>query len=137
MLANYLTQAGIGGFADLVLTLRFSSSVLFAAEFCRKRQEEIQRALQDFFGSRLTVRFELSGEPAARPVPKPAPAAVPATRQQRIEALDDPQVQMILKELNATPTEIVELPASEEESKQESEDETLEESGAEPTESEE
>jgi len=84
MLANYLTQAGIGGFADLVLTLRFSSSVLFAAEFCRKRQEEIQRALQDFFGSRLTVRFELSGEPAARPVPKPAPAAVPATRQQRI-----------------------------------------------------
>jgi len=137
ILANYLTQGTVAGFADSVLALRFSSSVLFAAEFCRKRHEEIQRALQDFFGSRLTVRFELSGETNVRPAPKAAPAAVPATRQQRIEALDDPQVQMILKELNATPTEIVELPASEEESKQESEDETLEESGAEPMESEE
>ncbi|HOQ06179.1 MAG TPA: hypothetical protein PKY88_13315, partial [Anaerohalosphaeraceae bacterium] len=137
MLANYLTQGTVAGFADSVLILRFSSSVLFAAEFCRKRQEEIQRALQEFFGSRLTVRVELSGEPAARPVPKPAPAAAPATRQQRIEALDDPKVQMILKELNATPTEIVELPPSEEESEQEPREESPEETGPESTESEE
>ncbi len=138
MLANYLTQGGIAGFADSVLTLRFSSRVLFAAEFCRKRQEEIQRTLQEFFGSRLTVRFELSGESDAGSAPKPPAAAAPATRQQRIEVLDDPKVQLILKELNATPTEIVELPPSEEEkSEQEAREKSPEETGPEPTESEE
>lgn len=137
MLANYLTPASVGGFADSVLSLQFASGAFFAAEFCRKRQDLIQSALREFFGGPVQLRVELAGETAVRSAPKSPAAQTPALRQQRIEALDDSRVQMILKELNATPAEIVELPPSEEKTQEESRQEAEEESEQEQTESEE
>jgi hypothetical protein len=49
----------------------------------------------------------------AQPVNLPKPAASSA-RQLRTAVLDDPKVQMILKELNATPLDIQQLSEAEE-----------------------
>jgi hypothetical protein len=107
--ANYLSQAVLAGFADSVLQLRFASGALFAAEFCRKHQKEIESSLSQFFGRKLSFRFELSAESPQNGAVKTPAAAPPQNRRHRAEVLDDPKVQLILKELNATPTEIVEI----------------------------
>lgn len=107
--ANYLSQAVLAGFAEPVLHLRFASGALFAAEFCRKHQEEIETCLSQFFGRTLSFRFELSSESPQNGAVRTPAAAPPQNRRQRTEVLDDPKVQLILKELNATPTEIVEI----------------------------
>ncbi|HOT73583.1 MAG TPA: DNA polymerase III subunit gamma/tau [Anaerohalosphaeraceae bacterium] len=107
--ANYLSQAVLAGFADSVLHLRFASGALFAAEFCRKHQKEIESSLSQFFGRKLSFRFELSAESPQNGAVKTPAAAPPQNRRHRAEVLDDPKVQLILKELNATPTEIVEI----------------------------
>lgn len=134
MLANYLMPAAVSRMEDAALFLQFPSGGFFAAEFCRKRQDQIQAALREFFGRPLSVSLNVEADNAARTVSKNPTSVAPAARQQRIEALDEPHVQMILKELNATPTEIVELPPAEDKPEADSKEESEEENGQELTE---
>ena len=111
-LANYLSQGTPSGLSGDTLTIRFSSNILFAMESCRKREKEIRACLEAVFGKPFSPAFESVDEAPSRPAGPPAAEAEP-DRQERAEVLDDPQVQMILKELNATPTDIRRILADE------------------------
>lgn len=111
-LANYLSRGILSDFSGNTLTVRFPDNAFFASESCRKRAGEIQSCLRAVFGQDLSVVFE-TGRSEPSP-PKPSPVQPPVDRQERAGVLDDPKVQMILKELNATPMDIQRLPEEEE-----------------------
>lgn len=102
---NYLSQGIVSDFSAGRLTIRFNSNALFAMELCRKRQAEIETCLRAVFGEEISPVFESVQEPESRQA-RPQRTETEVDRRQRAEILDDPKVQMILKELNATPTEI-------------------------------
>lgn len=115
-LSNYLSQSQPAALNNGELTLRFASSAAFAMELCRKRTEEVERFWQTLFGRQVELRFALAtaedekaaaaaaSNGAAAKAPKPA-----LDRRQKAKLLDDPQVQMVLRELNATPIEVQEV----------------------------
>lgn len=109
-LANYLTQARPSAFRGGGLTIRFASSAAFAMELCRKRKAEIERFWQETFGQAVEIGFETGAVETKQPVPASAsPQKTVNDRKQRTKVLDDPRVQMVLRELNATPVEVQEI----------------------------
>ena len=92
-----------------------------AQHACRRKIDLLQKTLSGILSEAVTVRIE-SADRAPAPAAPAAAASKPASppsavsRQQRQQALNDPAVQMLLKELNATPLEIhkVEIASNEE-----------------------
>jgi DNA polymerase-3 subunit gamma/tau len=111
--ANYITRGTLSGFSKGVLTLQFPENASFALQACKKRQADISASLQSVFGQEISLAFEEGGA-VESPTPKPPRTAVPVDRRERAGVLDDPKVQMILKELNATPMDIQKLSEEEE-----------------------
>ena len=111
-LSNYLSKGVPSDFSDGKLTLCFPSNAQFVMDLCRKRQSEIASCLQAVFGSEIMPVFELSQQPQTQPA-RSGQAETTVDRKQRAEVLDDPKVQMILRELNATPLEVQRMPDEE------------------------
>jgi hypothetical protein len=111
--ANYIAQGALTQVSNNQLTLQFPENASFALQACKKGQADINASLAAVFGQGLSVVFEMGSTVEAQPVNLPKPAASSA-RQIRTAVLDDPKVQMILKELNATPLDIQQLSEAEE-----------------------
>ena len=108
-LSNYLSQARPAAVHGGCLTLRFAPKAAFAMELCRKRKAEAERCWQTLFGGAVEFGFEIGAVEEKPPAAADKPQKPVSDRKQRAKVLDDPQVQLVLRELNATPVEVQEI----------------------------
>ena len=84
------------------MTLSFSQSAMFAKSMCEKEDKRINALLNAALGTDVILKFTVS-EDKGRPPAQRSPGAK-ISKKEKDKILNDPAVQMLITELNATVT---------------------------------
>jgi DNA polymerase-3 subunit gamma/tau len=112
-LGAFLVQGRPIGLENSILSVSFNcdGAGQLAKNGCQRKLDSLKSFFSKYFSTDLTLRLETAGDEKKVPEAKHSQVssnneAGGVSRQQRQQALNDPAVQMVLKELEATPVEI-------------------------------